>query len=113
RQPDTTTTSWAAHMATINYSPSLITDDLIRKVLVPQLDGERDIKADGRYYQYTYYFALSYKENNGKAYKLVWCIADDEPHILGIMDCFRIRKHDKEEEKALKHKHIHHAHGMA
>ncbi|CAJ0746293.1 9972_t:CDS:1, partial [Entrophospora sp. SA101] len=87
--------------------------DLIRKVLVLQLDGERDIKADGRYYQYTYYFALSYKENNGKAYKLVWCIADDEPHILGIMDCFRIRKHDKEEEKALKHKHIHHAHGMA
>src|SRR5437667_183636 len=44
-------------------SEKLITDDLIREVLVPQLDGEKDVKADGRYYQYTYYFAISYKEN--------------------------------------------------
>ena len=48
----------------------LITDDLIRKILVPQLDGEKDIKADGRYYQYTYCFAILHKRS-GKAYKLV------------------------------------------
>src|SRR5947208_6767913 len=56
----------------------LITDDLIRKVLVPQLNGENDIRVDGRYYQYTYYFAILYK--GVKAYKLIWCIADNEPH---------------------------------
>src|SRR6185369_12382086 len=71
----------------------LITDDLIRKILLPQLNGEDDIRADGRNYQYTYYFATSYK--GVKAYKLVWCVADNEPHTLGIMDCFRIRKYDK------------------
>ena|SRR5437764_8144197 len=47
----------------------LITDDLIRKTLIPQLDGEVEIKMDGSYYQYTYYFAIPYKEN--KAYKLI------------------------------------------
>src|SRR4051812_18068811 len=41
----------------------LITDDLIRKVLVPQLDGEVEIRIDGSYYQYTYYFAIPYKGN--------------------------------------------------
>ena len=71
----------------------LITDDLIRKILLPQLNGEDDIRADGRNYQYTYYFAILYK--GVKAYKLVWCVSDDEPHILGIMDCFRIKKYDK------------------
>lgn len=49
----------------------LITDGLIRKVLVPQLDGEAEVKIDGSYYQYTYYFAIPCKGN--KAYKLVWC----------------------------------------
>ncbi|CAI2196127.1 14814_t:CDS:2, partial [Funneliformis geosporum] len=47
----------------------LITDDLIRKVLVPQLDGEIEITVDGVYYQYTYYFAVPYQGN--KAYKLI------------------------------------------
>ena len=84
----------------------LITDNLIRKVLVPQLDGEKDIKANGRYYKYTYYFAISYKEN-GKAYKLVWCVSDDEPHTLGIMDCFRIRKYDKKLKKTRRDETIH------
>ena len=28
----------------------LITDNLIRKALVPQLNGEKDIKLDGRHY---------------------------------------------------------------
>jgi len=52
-------------------SEKLITEDLIRKILLPQLNGEDDIRADGRNYQYTYYFAISYK--GVKAYKLVWC----------------------------------------
>jgi hypothetical protein len=74
-------------------SEKLITDDLIRKILLPQLNGEDDIRADGRNYQYTYYFVISYK--GVKAYKLVWCVDDDEPYILGLMDCFRIRKYDR------------------
>jgi len=48
----------------------LITDDLIRKILLPQLNGEGGIKADGHNYQYTYYFAISYK--GVKSYKLVF-----------------------------------------
>src|SRR5947207_15151747 len=51
-------------------SEKLITDDLIREVLVPQLNGEKDIKVNGCYYQYAYYFAISYRKN-GKAYKLM------------------------------------------
>jgi hypothetical protein len=72
----------------------LITDDLIRKVLVPQLNSKEEIVADGFYYQYAYYHYVPLYKND-KAYKLVWCIADNEPHILGIMDCFRIRKYDR------------------
>src|SRR5437763_1275442 len=37
-------------------SEKLITDDLIRKILLPQLNGEDNIRADGRNYQYTCYF---------------------------------------------------------
>jgi len=71
----------------------LITDDLIMNVLLPQLDGERGIILEGRYYHWTYY---SYRVYRGiKAYKLVWCIADDEPHILGMMNCYRQSKYDK------------------
>jgi hypothetical protein len=72
----------------------LITDNLIRKILLPQLNGKEEIIADGRSYQYTYYYyAPLYK--GIKAYKLVWCATDNEPHILGIMDCFRIREYDR------------------
>jgi len=73
----------------------LITDDLIRNVLLPQLDGEVEIIMDGRYYQYTYYFAVPFRGN--KAYKLIWCCDDNNPHILGIMDCFRVEKFDKDD----------------
>jgi len=72
----------------------LITNDLIRKVLVPQLDGKEEIRIDGYCYQYTYYYYVPLYNKN-KAYKLVWCLSDNEPHILGIMDCFRQRKYDK------------------
>lgn len=72
----------------------LITDDLIRKILLPQLNGERADEDGERNYQYTYYSAFPLY-NGKKAYKLVWCLDDNNPHILGIMDCFRIGKYDK------------------
>lgn len=72
----------------------LITDDLIMNVLLPQLDGERGIISEGRYYHWTYYSRRTYR--GIRAYKLVWCVADDEPHVLGLMDCYRQSKYDKE-----------------
>jgi hypothetical protein len=51
-------------------SNKLITDDLIRKILIPQLDGEK-IDEDGeRNFQYTYYSVFPLY-NGEKAYKLV------------------------------------------
>src|SRR5689334_8302934 len=47
----------------------LISDDLIRKVLVPQLVSKEEIRIDSRYYQYTYYYYVPLYSNN-KAYKL-------------------------------------------
>jgi len=82
-------------LAPKELAEKLITDDLIRKILVPQLDGEEAEEDGERYHWYTYYWGISYKGN--KAYKLVWCFDDHNPHILGIMDCFRISKHDKED----------------
>lgn len=71
----------------------LISDDLIRKILLSQLDGEEFDEDGERNYQHTYYFTVPiYNEN--KAYKLVWCLSDDEPNVLGIMDCFRVEKYD-------------------
>ena len=75
-------------------SEKLITDDLIRKIFVPQLDG-KEIKRDGKeYYHWTYYSFRVYR--GVKAYKLVWCVADNEPEILGIVDCYRQEKFDKD-----------------
>ena len=76
----------------------LITDDLIRKILLPQLNGERVDEDGERNYQYTYYSAFPLY-NGKKAYKLVWCLDDYNPYILGIMDCFRIGKYDKSPNK--------------
>ena len=70
----------------------LITDDLIR-VMIKQLEKEKEIIQEGRYYHWTYY---SFRVYHGiKAYRLVWCVADDEPHILGMMNCYRQEKFDK------------------
>jgi len=82
-------------LAPKELAEKLITDNLIRKILIPQLNNKDDIRSDGHNYQYTYYFAISYKGN--KAYKLVWCFDNKNPHILGLMDCFRISKYDKED----------------
>lgn len=80
-------------LSTKELAEKLITDDLIRKVLIPQLDGEK-VDPEGRYYRWTYY---SFRVHRGvKAYRLVWCVADDEPHILGIMDCYRQERFDKD-----------------
>ena len=81
-------------LPTKELAQKLITDDLIRKTLISQLDGERVDEDGERNYQYTYYSAFPLYKGN-KAYKLVWCLDDNNPHILGIMDCFRIGKHDK------------------
>lgn len=48
----------------------LITDDLIQKVLVPQLEAKEEIIMDGHYYQYTYYYYVPLYSGN-KAYKLI------------------------------------------
>jgi hypothetical protein len=70
----------------------LITDELIRK-LIRELDGEERIKPDGRYYHWIYY---SYRVYSGiKAYRIIWCVADDEPDVLGIMNCYRQERFDK------------------
>jgi hypothetical protein len=47
-----------------------ITDDLILKILLPQLNGERVDEDGERNYQYTYYSAFPLY-NGKKAYKLV------------------------------------------
>lgn len=83
-------------LTTKELSEKLITDELIRKTLLPQLDGEKEIRIDGVYYHYTYYFAITYK--GIKAYKLVWCLSDNEPNVLGIMNCFRQKKFDKDKK---------------
>jgi hypothetical protein len=73
-------------------SQKLITDNLICE-LVKKLDGEK-IDPEGRYYHWTYY---SFRVYQGiKAYKLVWCVADNEPNTLGLMNCFRQEHKDKE-----------------
>jgi len=71
-----------------------ITDDLIRKVLVQQLQTKRHFPEDRkRNYQYFSHAPVYDKED--KSYKLVWCLDDYQPHVLGIMDCYRKRKYDK------------------
>ncbi|CAJ0844833.1 3799_t:CDS:2 [Entrophospora sp. SA101] len=59
----------SAKLSAKELAKKLITDDLIRKVLVPQLD----------------------------AYKLIWCCDENNLHILGVMDCFRVEKFDKDD----------------
>ena len=57
-------------LPTTELAQKLITDDLIRKILLPQLDGERVDEDGKRNYQYTYYSAFPLY-NGKKAYKLV------------------------------------------
>ncbi|CAH1758448.1 12922_t:CDS:1 [Entrophospora sp. SA101] len=86
----------SAKLSAKELAKKLITDDLIRKVLVPQLDGKKEIRIDGYYYQYTYYYYVPLYNGN-KAYKLIWCCDENNLHILGVMDCFRVEKFDKDD----------------
>lgn len=70
----------------------IISDELIRE-LVKQLDGEEEVRQEGRYYHWTYYSFITFIED--KAYKLVWCFDDYETSIIGIVNCYRIGKYDK------------------
>jgi len=69
----------------------LITDDLICE-LVSKLNGEK-VDSEGKYYHWTYYSFRVYSRI--KAYKLVWCVADDEPNVLGLIGCYRQGQKDK------------------
>jgi hypothetical protein len=71
-----------------------IIDDLIRKVLIQQLSTKRHFP-EGRRNNYRYFSYAPVYDEEDKAYKLVWCLDDYQPQILGIMDCYRKRKYDK------------------
>jgi hypothetical protein len=63
--------------------------------LVKQLDREI-IAESGRYYHWTYYTFILF--SGSKAYKLVWCFDDYELNVIGILNCYRIGKHDKKNQ---------------
>jgi len=66
----------------------LITDDLIRELVKQVVKKEKRIKFEGRYYQYSYYTYEPVFNQWGYAYRLVWCCDDDNPEILGVIDCY-------------------------
>ncbi len=70
----------------------IISDELIQK-LVKQLDGEEEVRQEGRYYHWTYYSFITFIGD--KAYNLVWCFDDYETNIIGVLNCYRISKYDK------------------
>ena len=72
----------------------LITDDLIRE-LVQKLDGRKKIISEGRYYQYTYYSAEPLYNQWDYAFRLVWCLDDNNPHVIGVMDCYWRNKYNQ------------------
>ena len=78
-------------LSSVELNKKLITDDLIREI-VKQLQNRRHFP-EGRYYHWTYYSFQVYR--GIKAYKLVWCVDGDEPSVLGIVDCYRQEKFDK------------------
>lgn len=74
----------------------LISDDLIRE-MIKQLDHKENLISVGKHINWEAWEYYTYEpvfRKNGKAYKLVWCFDKDEPHILGIMDCYRRKKYD-------------------
>ena len=79
---------------TVKHPNENITDELIL-YLLKQLDGERVKPEPKRYYKWTYYKFSPLYNWESKAYKLVWCVADDEPKVIGLMDCYRQRRKDK------------------
>lgn len=66
----------------------LITDDLIRKFVKQVAKNEKRIKFEGTYYQYTYYTYEPLYNQWGYAFRLVWCCDRNNPHVLGVIDCY-------------------------
>jgi hypothetical protein len=77
---------------------------LIAKILVPQLDGksEDEINQEGRSYHWTYYSYEPVLNQHGQAYRLVWCLDDNEPGTMGIMKCYWRDKYNEGEVKFLR-----------
>ncbi len=73
----------------------LITDDLIRELVKQVVKKEKRIKFEGRYYQYSYYTYEPVFNQWGYAYRLVWCCDDDNPEILGVIDCYWRQKYNE------------------
>ncbi len=68
---------------------------MIKNVLISELDGKK-VDAEGRWHHWTYY---SFRVYWGvKDYRLVWCVADNEPRALGIMDCYQQDRFDKKDD---------------
>ncbi|MCE8159274.1 MAG: hypothetical protein I3270_01710 [Candidatus Moeniiplasma glomeromycotorum] len=80
----------------ITLSQVLIDDNLIQE-LVKQLDGKskQEVKYEGSYYQYDYYTYEPLYNQWGYAFRLVWCIDKNNPHILGVIDCYWRDKYNK------------------
>lgn len=73
----------------------LITDDLIREIIKQVSKNEKRIKFEGHYHQYSYYTYEPVFNKWGYAFRLVWCCDGNNPHILGIIDCYWREKYNK------------------
>ena len=82
-------------IATVKHPNEGITDELIIYLLT-QLNDETVEPDEKKYHQWTYYAHSPLYNEKGRAYWLVWCVAhDEEPQVIGLMDCYRIGKFDK------------------
>lgn len=72
----------------------LITDELIEKVLISQLNG-RELRHHSVHHQWEawkYYAFSPVYDKRDKPYKLVWFLDDDDSEFLGIVDCYRVKE---------------------
>ena len=72
----------------------LITDELIEKVLIPQLNGKelRHHSVHHHWNVWKYYAFSPVYDRRNKPYKIVWFLDDDDPEFLGIVDCYRVKE---------------------
>ena len=69
---------------------SYMTDELIYE-LVKNLNNQRFIPKDRK--KPWYYFEADV-EHDGKNYRLVWCLEDNQGY-LGVINCYKKKRHDK------------------
>jgi len=71
----------------------LITDELIEKVFIPQLNGKelRHHSIHRHWDDWKYYAFSPVYDKRGKEYRIVWFLDDNDPEFLGIVDCYRVR----------------------